>query len=295
MNFRPAIFFLSLTIPTAACAGEPEMKNVSQLIFQQADSQKLEQASVAFSNACSEIMSGNISPLEANQSVFSIFQELPAESVLLVYLSSESARTDFFSRRALSDKEKKIYLNAAAVGERLMTCGDQIAPFMSSEAEAQRYLQQAVSLNAALLEQTNLRDFDPSSAEEFQDFSTIAAMVQGSLGYNDYEADRPRDAYWPSGDYFKGNHKFIEIFRTSAAEKKKTAAFEEAFDSLPDQKQALLYAWVYHASFEDFFSGSPIPDDLPPWISSPDLRHMHQIINQQVMQDFERREEEMLD
>lgn len=271
------------------------MNTVERLLFSDIDKTSLETVTKDLDRVCLQVRGGQVAPLEANQAIFAIFQKNPPEAVLLTYLSSTTLGEPLLSARDLDRDTRAAYLAAQKVGKALSGCGGTIAHGVSTKTPAMRYLEQATELNAALVAQTGLGDFDPGSVETFRDFMTVASMLQGAMGYKDYNATHPRDEYWPSGDYFKGSSNFIDLFRTSEAEQNKSRTFEKVFHSLPDRDQVLLYAWVYDVNFEEVFAGSEVPDDLPPWVTDAGLRKLHQRMNHEIMAAFGEEEHDLIE
>lgn len=282
-----AIFVMSSFM---ASAGETAMNNMERLLFSDINKTSLDAVRKDLDRVCLQVRGGQTPPLDANREIFAIFQKHPPEAVLLTYLSSDVLSENLLSDRNLPGETRAAYVAARKVGKSLAECGDMIAHDVSANTPAGRYLEQATDLNASLVARTGLGDFDPGSVDDFRDFMVVASILQNAMGYKDYQASHPQDAYWPSGDYFKGRYNFIDLFRTSEAEQAKNRVLEATFGRLPGLDQALLYAWVYDVNFEEVFAGSEIPDDLPPWIENADLRELHQRMNHEIMAAFQKQE-----
>lgn len=284
-----AVFFLT------TAEGEAQMNNFRERLFEQTDRKKINKVVdelIAFYNWA---QSGDIAPDEVSEKLFTLIKSNVVEAALIF---------DSFDIKigGIRTEHQKIFPEDLYIKIRdqvkplINTTSNRITPTVFGASDPSIYLRYITEINAALFSKGVLQ-FSKNNVvdiDEFLAFSYFTYVFADALGYHRPDMNFDRTEYWPDQMDFKGQVDYIHFFRTSEIEKSKSNAFTHLFESLSYDEKVGAYAWVYYVSFEEFLVVGETPSDLPPWINSNALRALHKEINDQVMEDFRKEEEEML-
>ncbi|WP_395344320.1 hypothetical protein PN836_006000 [Ningiella sp. W23] len=229
--------------------------------------------------------------LAASRSLFDIFEQHSVESALIFTSHPETLQS-------IKDQKLETYQLIESIKRESIAMNENIAPMIFAETKASTYVQQFVALNKNFLAADHeLFSNKDELLHDFRRFQSLVMPLKEALGYVDwsYSSDFSREDFWPNAEYFQGQYNYLNLFRASEPEKAKSITFNEVFDTLSEREQLAAYAWIYHASFEEFLAVSAIPNELPPWITSQALRDLHAKINNEYMSKFEAEEAEMLE
>jgi len=290
-SFSLSIF--AIIFSTSYLYGETNMAPANSALISQTDETALSNSAKEIVRAYEAVIEGELHSSEANVELYQLIaSDVVAASIIYATTGQENQLSSEGGAPLISSDTANLI---AQIQRDTPHFADKIAASVWGDQNVASYLRQLGNINTELLSRSpSLIAPELTLVENFKSYQMLVSPIERALGYINYEATFERQDFWPNGDYFQGNAKFINLFRTSEAEKLKSLAFMAFFDSLPPNEQLAAYAWVYSASFETYLTVASVPSDLPPWITSENLRALHRNVNDSIMAEFEEKETEMM-
>lgn len=272
--------------------GEPTMNTAIDTLVFSTDAASLSNSAREITRVYDTALSGDISAIEANDQLFNVINSDPAASAAIYLAARQNLPLRAKDGGELMSVDTLDLVDA--IRQKATHFSDVITPVVYGESNVDKYLKQMVSINIKLLSlDTNLISNKRALIDNFKQYQTIVGILEEELGYVDYDALHSAEYFWPNSDAYQGSYNFINLFRTSEADREKSQKFEALFETLSPNEQLAAYAWVYDANFETYLAVSALPSDLPPWITSRNLRELHRSINDTIMSEFQTKETDM--